>query len=66
MNQHSEQFWRGLLDTNLKFGLNIVDPRKWQLVSESAVTGNVKPVPDPLDFDVMDIEDFRKFRCDRF
>jgi hypothetical protein len=37
MNQHSKQFRRVLLESNLEIGLDVMHARQWQIVGKRAV-----------------------------
>src|SRR5258708_40079259 len=66
MNQDSEKFGRGLLESDLEFGLDVVDAGERESVRQCAMAGNVEPSANLLYLDVVHVDDFRELSCYRF
>src|SRR5271170_402814 len=66
MNQHPEQFGRGLLEPDFEFGLNVMDAGQRKIVGKRAMAGNVKAAAHLLDLNVVHVDNFRKLAGQRF
>src|SRR5258708_3851293 len=62
VDQDTKQVRRVLLEADFEFGLDIVHTRKGKIIGERAVTGDVETSANPLDDEIMNVENLGKFR----
>src|SRR6266851_4564665 len=63
VDQDTEQFRCVLFEADFEFGLDIMHARKGKIVGQGAMTGDVKTAANPLDDEIMNVEDLTRGDC---